>query len=79
MEPQERNTEDQDRLLDLTFDPTPHDDIHAAMQAMGVIEDLDLVLLTEDEATMVRSIKKMCLHITHQALFDIYQGGCYGS
>ncbi len=35
--------EDQDGLL--TFDPTPHDDIQACTQAMGVIEDLDLVLM----------------------------------
>jgi hypothetical protein len=77
MEPQERNTTNQDGLL--TFDPTPHDDIQACTQAMGVIEDLDLALLSDDEAAMVRQIRKMALHITHQALYEIYEGGCYGS
>jgi hypothetical protein len=77
MEPQERNTTNQDGLL--TFDPTPHDDIQACTQAMGVIEDLDLALLSDDEAAMVRQIRKMALYITHQALFEIYEGGCYAT
>jgi hypothetical protein len=77
MESQERNTTNQDGLL--TFDPTPHDDIQACAQAMGVIEDIDLALLSDDEATMIRHIRKLALHITHQALYEIYEGGCYGS
>ena len=77
MESQERNTTDQDGLL--TFDPTPHDDIQACTQAMGVIEDLDLALLSEEDAAMVRQIRKLALYITHQALYEIYEGGCYGS
>jgi hypothetical protein len=77
MEPQERDTTNQDGLL--TFDPTPHDDIQACTQAMGVIEDLDLALLSEEDAAMVRQIRKLALYITHQALYEIYEGGCYGS
>jgi hypothetical protein len=45
---------------------------------MGVIEDMDLALLSDDEATMIRHIRKLALHITHQALYEIYEGGCYG-
>jgi len=77
MESQERDTTNQDGLL--TFDPTPHDDIQACTQAMGVIEDLDLALLSEEDAAMVRQIRKLALYITHQALYEIYEGGCYGS
>ena len=75
MEQEKGIAEDQNGLL--TFDPTPHDDIQACTQAMGVIEDLDLALLSDDEAAMVKQIRKMALHITHQALYEIYEGGCY--
>lgn len=77
MDQEKRITEDQNGLL--TFDPTPHDDIQACTQAMGVIEDLDLALLSDDEAAMVRQIRKLSLYITHQAIYEIYHGGCYGS
>jgi hypothetical protein len=77
MEQEKGIAEDQNGLL--TFDPTPHDDIQACTQAMGVIEDLDLALLSEDEAAMVRQIRKMALQITHQALYEIFEGGCYAT
>ena len=62
-----------------TFDPTPHEDIQAAALAMGVIEELDSLLLTEEEAEMVNRIKKMALYITHQALWEIYDANNYGT
>ena len=41
------------------FDPIPHEDITACIQAMGVIEDMDTVLMSEEEVEMVNSIKRM--------------------
>jgi hypothetical protein len=73
MESEETNTENQDGLL--TIDP--YNDIQASLQAMGVIEDLDLVLLSDSEKIMVNNIKKMSLIITHQALLEIYQSNYY--
>jgi len=63
----------------LEFDPTPHEDITACIQAMGVIEDMDTVLLSEDEAEMVEKIKRMSLLITYQALKEIFEGSQYGN
>ena len=75
MEPKEGITENQDGLLD----PTPHEDIQAAALAMGVVEDMDSLLLDDEEAQMVRSIRKMALTITYQALFEIHEGSWYGT
>lgn len=75
MEQKEGITENQDGLLD----PTPHEDIQAAALAMGVIEDMDSLLLDNEEAQMVKAIRKMALTITYQALFEIYEGSWYGS
>ena len=72
---------DIDEILDDTveFDPTPHEDITACIQAMGVIEDMDTVLLSEDEAEMVEKIKRMSLLITYQALKEIFEASQYGN
>ena len=72
---------DINEILDdtLEFDPTPHEDITACIQAMGVIEDMDTVLLSEDEAEMVEKIKRMSLLITYQALKEIFEGSQYGN
>ena len=78
MEQKKGLAEDQDRLLE-PFDIIPHEDIQAASLAMGVIEELDSLLLTEEEAEMVNRIKKMALYITHQALWEIYDANNYGS
>lgn len=75
MEQKEGIAEDQDGLLD----PTPHEDIQAAALAMGVIEDMDSLLLDDEEAQMVRYIRKMALTITYQALFEIHEANWYGS
>lgn len=75
MEQKEGIAEDQDRLLD----PTPHEDIQAAALAMGVVEDMDALLLDEQDAKMVMAIRKMALVITYQALFEIHEGSWYGS
>jgi hypothetical protein len=61
------------------FDPTPHEDITACIQAMGVIEDMDTVLMSEEEVEMVNGIKKMSLLITYQALKEIFEGSQYGN
>lgn len=52
--------EDQDGLLD-SFQLSPHEDIQAALQAMGVIEDLDPIIMESNQAEMVRQIKLMAL------------------
>lgn len=74
---------DKDELIDdddtLPFDPTPHDDITACIQAMGVIEDLDPLLLSDSEGRMVEKIKKMSLVITYQALREIFEANQYGT
>jgi len=72
---------DINEILDdtLEFDPTPHEDITACIQAMGVVEDMDTVLLSEDEAEMVEKIKKMSLLITYQALKEIFEASQYGN
>ena len=75
MEQKEGITENQDGLLELT----PHEDIQAAALAMGVIEDMDSLLLDNEEAQMVKSIRKMALTITYQALFEIHEANWYGS
>lgn len=72
---------DINEILDdtLEFDPTPHEDITACIQAMGVIEDMDTVLLSEEEVEMVNGIKKMSLLITYQALKEIFEASQYGN
>lgn len=75
MEQKEGITENQDGLLELT----PHEDIQAAALAMGVVEDMDSLLLDNEEAQMVKSIRKMALTITYQALFEIHEANWYGS
>lgn len=74
MEPKEGITENQDGLLD----PTPHEDIQAAALAMGVVEDMDALLLDDEDAKMVLLIRKMALTITYQALFEIHEANWYG-
>jgi hypothetical protein len=72
---------DIDEIVDndtFEFDPTPHEDITACIQAMGVIEDIDPVLLSEGESKMVERIKKMSLIITYKALKEIFEGNQYG-
>lgn len=61
------------------FDPIPHEDITACIQAMGVIEDMDTVLMSEEEVEMVNGIKRMSLLITYQALKEIFEGSQYGN
>lgn len=61
------------------FDPIPHEDITACIQAMGVVEDMDTVLLSESEAEMVEKIKRMSLLITYQALKEIFEASQYGN
>jgi hypothetical protein len=63
----------------MEFDPTPHEDITACIQAMGVVEDMDTVLLSEEEVDMVNEIKKMSLLITYQALKEIFEASQYGN
>lgn len=75
MEQKEGIAENQDGLLD----PTPHEDIQAAALAMGVVEDMDALLLDDEDAKMVIAIRKMALTITYQALFEIYEGSWYGT
>lgn len=72
---------EKDELIDevFPFDPTPHEDITACIQAMGVIEDMDPILLTEREAKMVEHIKRMSLHMTYQALKEIFEANKYGN
>lgn len=72
---------DIDEIVDndtFEFDPTPHEDITACIQAMGVIEDIDPVLLSEGESKMVERIKKMSLIITYKALKEIFEANQYG-
>ena len=75
MEQEERDTENKDGLL--IPDITPHEDIQAAALAMGVVEDLDPLLLEEEDAYIVREIKRMSIAITYQALLEIYQANLY--
>lgn len=63
----------------IEFDPTPHEDITACIQAMGVIEDVDRLLLSEEECKMVDRIRKMSLIITYKALKEIFQANQYGN
>jgi hypothetical protein len=75
MDKEERATEDQNGLLVLS----PYEDIQAALQAVGVIEDLDPVLMDSQQAEMIRQIRLMSLKITYQALWEIYQANLYAS
>jgi len=77
MEQKEGIAEDKDGLLE--FDITPHEDIGAAALAVGVVEELDPLLLNEEEAEMVMRIKKMALYVTYQALTEIYEANCYAT
>jgi hypothetical protein len=77
MEQKEGIAENQDGLLE--FDITPHEDIGAAALAVGVVEELDPLLLNEEEAQMVMRIKKMALYVTYQALTEIYHANCYAT
>jgi hypothetical protein len=75
MDQEERPTEDQNGLLVLS----PYEDIQAALQAVGVIEDLDPVLMDSQQAEMIRQIRLMSLKITYQALWEIYQANLYAT
>jgi hypothetical protein len=75
MDKEERPTEDQNGLLVLS----PYEDIQAALQAVGVIEDLDPVLMDSQQAEMIRQIRLMSLKITYQALWEIYQANLYAT
>ena len=75
MDKEERATEDQNGLLVLS----PYEDIQAALQAVGVIEDLDPVLMDSQQAEMIRQIRLMSLKITYQALWEIYEANLYAS
>ena len=75
MDQKEGITEDQDGLLVLS----PYEDIQAALQAVGVIEDLDPVLMDSQQAEMIRQIRLMSLKITYQALWEIYEANLYAS
>jgi hypothetical protein len=46
---------------------------------MGVIEDLDPIIMESNQAEMVRQIKLMALKITYQALWEIYEANLYAS
>ncbi len=63
MDQKEGITEDQDGLLVLS----PYEDIQAALQAVGVIEDLDPVLMDSQQAEMIRQIRLMSLKITYSS------------
>ena len=73
MEQEEGIAEDQDGLL------SPHDDIQAANHAIGVIEDLDMALLSEEDRSYVQGIKRMALLITYQALWEIFDANFYNN
>jgi hypothetical protein len=75
MDQKEGIAEDQDGLLTLS----PHEDIQAALQAVGVIEDLDPIIMDSHQAEMVRQIRLMALKITYQALWEIYEANLYAS
>ena len=75
MDQKEGIAEDQDGLLVLS----PYEDIQAALQAVGVIEDLDPVLMDSQQAEMIRQIRLMSLKITYQALWEIYEANLYAS
>ena len=75
MDQKEGITEDQDGLLVLS----PYEDIQAALQAVGVIEDLDPVLMDSQQAEMIRQIRLMSLKITYQALWEIHEANLYAS
>lgn len=75
MDQKEGTTKDQDGLLILS----PYEDIQAALQAVGVIEDLDPVLMDSQQAEMIRQIRLMSLKITYQALWEIYEANLYAS
>jgi len=75
MDQEERVAENQDGLLTLS----PHEDIQAALQAVGVIEDLDPIIMDSGQAEMVRQIRLMALKITYQALWEIYEANLYAS
>lgn len=75
MDQKEGITEDQNGLLVLS----PYEDIQAALQAVGVIEDLDPVLMDSQQAEMIRQIRLMSLKITYQALWEIYEANFYAS
>ena len=77
MDKKEGIAEDQNGLLE--FDITPHEDIQAAAWAVGVVEEIDPLLLNDDEAEMVMRIKKMALYVTYQALTEIYNANCYAT
>jgi hypothetical protein len=75
MEQEERIAENQDGLLSIS----PHEDIQAALQAVGVIEDLDPILMDSSQAEMIRQIRLMALKITYQALWEIYEANLYAT
>jgi len=74
MDQTEGIAEDQDGLLE----PTPHDDIQAAAQAIEVVELYDPALMSEEEQSYIYGIKKMALLITYQALYEIFEANFYG-
>lgn len=80
MDQKEGLTEDQNGLLDEDLlVPSPHDDIQAANHALGVIEDLDTALLSEEDRSYVQGIRRMALLITYQALWEIFDANFYNN
>lgn len=71
MEPEERDSEDQDGLLEpINFDP--HSDIGAAFTALEIIGDDDPILMSDEKRMMVDEIKEMALIIAWKGLREIY-------
>ena len=64
---------------DEILQPTPHDDIQAANQAIGVIEDLDIALMSDEDRSYVQGIRRMALLITYQALWEIFDANFYNN
>jgi hypothetical protein len=75
MEQEERLTEDQDGLLE----PTPHEDIQAATQALELSQSFDPALMSEEEQAYIYGIRKMSLLITYQALYEIFEANFYSN
>ena len=74
MDQTEGIAEDQDGLLE----PTPHEDIQAAAQALELSQSFDPALLSEEEQAYIYGIRKMSLLITYQALYEIFEANFYG-
>ena len=58
---------------------SPYEDIAACAMAMDCIEGLDELLMSREDAELIREIKTMTLRIIHTGIKEIYETNFYAS